>query len=79
MLRIHPTLLPLAAVAALSACSFSVDTDTEVEGSGAQTTETREFSDFSGIRLESDARVEVSIGAGRSASVTGEENVVPLI
>ncbi|MEO8675541.1 MAG: head GIN domain-containing protein [Casimicrobiaceae bacterium] len=50
-----------------------------IVGSGVTKTETRAVSGFHGIGLAVDARVELRQGGSEGLSITGDDNIVPLI
>jgi len=58
----------------LSACSFGV-----VVGSGRSTTETRAVSDFNAVDFAFIGDLAITQGSEESLTITGDDNIVPLI
>ncbi len=50
-----------------------------ITGSGVEKTETRNATGFHGIALGVDAQLELRQGDGEGVSITGDDNIVPLI
>ena len=71
-LAIMALLVLMAAI--LSACSFGV-----VVGSGRTTTETRAVSDFSAVDFAFIGDLAITQGNEESLTITGDDNIVPLI
>jgi hypothetical protein len=74
--------LPLAATLALlspSAQAWDWGFGKKVTGSGVSKTETRQVAGFTGIGLAVSAKVEVRQGANEGLTITGDDNIVPLI
>ncbi|MBL8512968.1 MAG: DUF2807 domain-containing protein [Betaproteobacteria bacterium] len=51
----------------------------KVTGSGVSKTETRQVSGFSGLSLGVSAKVEIRQGSSESVTITGDDNIVPLV
>ena len=63
-------LLPLTAIAAGAP---------EIVGSGVASTETRKLSGFHGLALSIDARLELNQDGSEGLTITGDDNIVPLV
>jgi len=72
------TFSPLFAAALLAAAATSAAAPT-VEGSGVARTEGRTVGGFHGLVLGVPARVEIRQGAVEALTITGDDNVVPLV
>src|SRR6476469_1809892 len=66
-------LLLAGSLVLLTAC------DKRVQGSGTAATEQRTVSPFSQVRVSGVIELKASIGQPQSVSVSGDDNVVPLI
>jgi hypothetical protein len=66
-------------VLCLAAVSLNDCNPNAVHGSGISKTETRNVASFSKIELSGSPDVEVTVGPAVSVSVTGDDNVLPLI
>ena len=66
-------------LAALPGRAHAEDTGSRVVGSGVAKTESRNVSDFHAIALGLDARVELRQGDSEGMSITGDDNIVPLV
>lgn len=64
---------------AMLACSAIPMTSNAVVGSGKVTSETRNVSGFTGVRLAGSADVDVKLGPAESVIVQADDNIVPLI
>jgi len=49
------------------------------QGSGVSKTEQRDVKEFRSVRLEGSARVRITIGQPQQVTLTGDDNIVPLI
>jgi len=73
--------LALSAVLALLPCrAHAWPWDSEmIKGSGVSKTDTRNVSGFRGVSLGIDARVELRQGDTEGLTITGDDNIVPLV
>jgi hypothetical protein len=72
---VYPTVALILALA-LAASAWAAR---QITGSGVSRTETRSAAGFHGIALGVDAAVEIRQGAGEGLTITGDDNVLPLV
>jgi Putative auto-transporter adhesin, head GIN domain len=72
-------LLVAALFGFLSGQPRAADWDNRIVGSGVPLTESRPVSDFHNIVVGVDARVEIRQGTSEALSITGDDNIVPLV
>jgi len=73
-----PALLLAALLTLLSPIAIAAGAP-EVVGSGVARTETRNLSDFHGLALAIDARLELNQDGREGLTITGDDNIVPLV
>jgi hypothetical protein len=71
-------LVPLLAVLAMVSCVVRMSNNA-VNGSGVSRTESRNLATFDRVRLDGAADVTVTIGGQTSVTVTGDDNILPLV
>lgn len=73
--------LCLVMVLSLSGCTFGTtfDSSTRITGSGKMITEIREVSGFNGVDLAAVGKLYITQGAKEGLTITGDDNIVPLI
>ena len=74
---------PAAAALAMAMVPMEAQADwgwgKKVTGSGVSKTETRQVSGFSGLSLGVSAKVEIRQGNNEGVTITGDDNIVPLV
>lgn len=79
MLQRYAPLFALACLA-LAGCGINIDWDgPAVAGSGISTTESRSMPAFDRIDLSGEYDVVVEVGQPRSLTITGDDNLLPLV
>jgi hypothetical protein len=73
------TLALVALLALPRAADAAPERGSTVVGSGVSKTETRNVSGFRGIALGVHARLEIRQGASEALSITGDDNILPLV
>lgn len=64
----------------LAGCNITINkTIVGVQGSGTSATESRDVDDFDAISIEGFGNVNVDVGQEKSLTITGDDNLLPLI
>lgn len=72
----------LAAMTALAACNVRINVDGQSDGlpgSGVEATELRDVGAFTRVRIDGAGTLELSTGALTPLTLTGDDNILPLI